>query len=109
MAQEQAKTPPPGAAQEVKDEGKSGLEGLFRPAENKSGDTPNPERSTELPRRSTLAERLKAEQRKREEPKRSEARRDETRREGLLKRDETRSAELVKRDDTATARDEGRR
>ncbi|MGC1710749.1 MAG: hypothetical protein WA717_03995, partial [Methyloceanibacter sp.] len=81
MAQEQAKTPPAGAAQEAKDQGQSGLEGLFRPAEGKSGGTPNPERSTELPRRSTLAERLKAEQRKREEPKRGEARRDETRRE----------------------------
>ena len=76
MAQEQAKTPPAGAAQEAKDQGQSGLEGLFRPAEGKSGDTPNPERSTELPRRSTLAERLKAEQRKREEPKRGDARRD---------------------------------
>ena len=103
MAQEQAKTPPAGAAQGAKDEGKSGLEGLFRPADNKPGDAPNPERSAELPRRSTLAERLRAEQRKREEPKRDDTRRDEAkrddRRDELVKRDEVRREELLKRDD----------
>src|SRR5689334_5584430 len=81
-----------GAAQGAKDDGKSGLEGLFRPADNKPGEAPNPERSAELPRRSTLAERLRAEQRKREEPKRDDTRRDEA------KRDDRRD-ELVKRDE----------
>ena len=94
MAQEQAKTPPAEAAQGAKDEGKSGLEGLFRPADNKPGDAPNPERSAELPRRSTLAERLRAEQRKREEQqtKRDEAKRDETKRDEILKRDVRRTS-----------------
>src|SRR5581483_5208503 len=103
MAQEQAKTPPAGATEGAKDDGKSGLEGLFRPADNKPGDTPSPERSAELPKRSTLAERLRAEQRKREEqPKREEAKREESKRDEIFKRD---------RSDAASKRDEilGRR
>ncbi|HMK42322.1 MAG TPA: hypothetical protein VK451_12280 [Methyloceanibacter sp.] len=109
MAQEQAKTPPAGAAQGAKDDGKLGLEGLFRPADSKPGEAPNPERSAELPRRSTLAERLRAEQRKREEPKRDDTRRDEAkrddRRDELVKRDEARRDEQLKRDDLLSRRE----
>jgi hypothetical protein len=74
MAQEQAKSPAEteAAAPEAKDEspsveGKSNLEA--RLAEAKAADASQAERP-ELPKRVTLAERLKAEQRKRDEAKR---------------------------------------
>ncbi len=81
MAQEQAKSPPGKATPEAKDETKSPLEAMMRGKEGKgkSDETPILERRSELPRRSTLADRLKAEQRKREEPKREEPRREEPR------------------------------
>ena len=75
MAQEQAKSPAESeaAALEAKDgspsgEGKSNLEA--RLAEAKAAEAGQTERGPELPKRITLAERLKAEQRKRDEAKR---------------------------------------
>jgi len=81
MAQEQAKSPPGKATPEAKDETKSPLDAMTRGNEGKgkSDETPILERRSELPRRSSLADRLKAEQRKREEPKRDEPRREESR------------------------------
>ncbi|MGH6802175.1 MAG: hypothetical protein ACREC3_02260, partial [Methyloceanibacter sp.] len=63
MAQEQAKSPP-GAA-EAKDKAHNPLEAMMRSREEKPGDSPAPERGLDLPKRPSLAERLKAEQRKR--------------------------------------------
>jgi hypothetical protein len=75
MAQEQAKSPAEteAAAPEAKDgspsvEGKSSLEA--RLAEAKAAEAGQAERGPELPKRVTLADRLKAEQRKRDEAKR---------------------------------------
>ena len=65
MAQEQAKSPGatvPGA----KDQSPNPLEAMTRAREEKSGDAPILERGLDIPKRTTLAERLKAEQRKRE-------------------------------------------
>ncbi len=65
MAQEQAKSPgatAPGA----KDQSPNPLEAMTRAREEKSGDAPILERGLDIPKRTTLAERLKAEQRKRE-------------------------------------------
>ncbi|MGH6735699.1 MAG: hypothetical protein ACRECX_06420 [Methyloceanibacter sp.] len=75
MAQEQAKSPPGKATPEAKDEAKGPLDAMTRGNQDKakSEEPPILERSSELPRRSSLADRLKAEQRKREEPKRDEA------------------------------------
>ena len=77
MAQEQAKSPPEqeAAAAEARDESpsveaKSSLEA--RLADAKAADAPQSDRSSELPKRVTLADRLKAEQRKRDEAKRGE-------------------------------------
>jgi len=68
MAQEQAKS---GTAA-AKDQAEKPLEALTRQRDEKPGD--GPERGIELPKRTSLAERLKAEQRKREgaEPKRED-------------------------------------
>ncbi|MEZ0278692.1 MAG: hypothetical protein ACAH04_05765 [Methylibium sp.] len=75
MAQEQAKSPAEteAAALEATDgspsvEGKSSLEA--RLAEAKAAEASQAERGSELPKRITLAERLKAEQRKRDDAKR---------------------------------------
>ena len=67
MAQERAKSPSTKATPEAKDEAKGLLGAMTTSDKNKgkSGETSKPERSSELPRRSTLADRLKAEQRKR--------------------------------------------
>ena len=74
MAQEQAKSPPGKATPEAKDEVKGPLEAMMQSNKDraKSDEAPILERGSELPRRSTLADRLKAEQRKRETPKREE-------------------------------------
>ncbi len=80
MAQEQAKSAPGKATSDDKDEVKGPLEAMMQ-SKGKSDKDPVPERTSTLPRRSTLADRLKAEQRKREEPKRPEPRREEPRRE----------------------------
>ncbi len=78
MAQEQAKSPPGAAG--GKDTAHNPLEAMMRSREEKPGDNPVPERGLDLPKRTSLAERLKAEQRKREgaEPTRegSESRRE---------------------------------
>jgi hypothetical protein len=76
MAQEQAKSPSGG----TEDKASNPLEAMTRLREEKPGDKPAVGRETELSKRTSLAERLKAEQRKREggEPKR----------EGELKREE---------------------
>ena len=86
MAQEQAKSPPGAAG--TKDKAHNPLEALTRSREEKAGETSMPERGLDLPKRTSLAERLKAEQRKREgtEPRRDAA---EPRREAVeLKREE---------------------
>ena len=72
MAQEQAKSPSGPEAAGAKDQ--NPLEAMTRAREEKPGDSPPPERGLDLPKRTSLAERLKAEQRKREgaEPKREE-------------------------------------
>jgi hypothetical protein len=80
MAQEQAKSAPGKATSDDTDEVKGPLEAMMQ-GKGKSDKDPIPERTSTLPRRSTLADRLKAEQRKREEPKREEPRREEPRRE----------------------------
>ncbi len=76
MAQEQAKSPPGAEAPGAKDQSPNPLEAMTRLQEGKSADIPTLERSLDTPKRTTLAERLKAEQRKREgggvEPKREE-------------------------------------
>ena len=73
MAQEQAKTPPGKATPEAKDDGKDPLDAMMRAkGPEKPDEAPILERSSELPRRTSLAERLKAEQRKREAPKRED-------------------------------------
>ena len=64
MAQEQAKSTG-AAAPESKDERPNPLEAMMKSREEKSGDVPA-DRAPELPKRTSLAERLKAEQRKRE-------------------------------------------
>src|SRR4029453_8454138 len=64
MAQEQAKSTG-AAAPESKDERPNPLEAMMKSREEKSGDVPA-DRPPELPKRTSLAERLKAEQRKRE-------------------------------------------
>jgi hypothetical protein len=76
MAQEQAKSAPGKATPDDKDQVKGPLEAMMQgKSQGKAEDAPT------LPRRSTLADRLKAEQRKREEPKREEPRREEPHRE----------------------------
>jgi uncharacterized protein YheU (UPF0270 family) len=65
MAQEQAKSTPGAAAPESKEQRPNPLEAMTRGREEKSGDAPA-DRGPELPKRTSLAERLKAEQRKRE-------------------------------------------
>ena len=77
MAQEQAKSTG-AAAPESKDERPNPLEAMMKSREEKSGDAPA-DRAPELPKRTSLAERLKAEQRKREAALGGgEAKRDET-------------------------------
>ena len=85
MAQEQAKSPPGAAG--AKDTAHNPLEAMTRPREDKPDDAPARERGLDLPKRTSLAERLKAEQRKREgaeprreasEPKREEPAKQET-------------------------------
>ena len=76
MAQEQAKSPPEAAAAGPKDKSQNPLEAMMtRSREEKPGDNPPAERGFDLPKRTSLAERLKAEQRKRDggEPKREES------------------------------------
>src|SRR5262249_37825746 len=74
MAQEQAKSTG-AAAPESKDERPNPLEAMMKAREEKP-DAPA-DRAPELPRRTSLAERLKAEQRKREAALGGEAKRDE--------------------------------
>ena len=66
MAQEQAKSPSGAAVPGAKDQSPNPLEAMTRVREEKSGDAPILERGLDIPKRTTLAERLKAEQRKRE-------------------------------------------
>lgn len=101
MAQEQAKSTG-AAAPESKDERPNPLEAMMKSREEKSGDAPA-DRAPELPKRTSLAERLKAEQRKREAALGG----------GEAKRDETKSRDEAKfRDETkfreGKARDEGK-
>src|SRR3990170_6021581 len=72
MAQEEAKSGT--AATGAKDQAQNPLEAMTRQRDEKPGDGPPVERGLDLPKRTSLAERLKAEQRKREggEPKREE-------------------------------------
>ena len=78
MAQKQAKSAPGKETSDDKEEVKGPLEAMMEgKAKGKSDDEP----LSTLPRRSTLADRLKAEQRKRIEPKREEPRHEEMRRE----------------------------
>ena len=74
MAQEQAKSPPETAAAGATDKSQNPLEAMTRSREEKPGSAAAGERKPDLPKRTSLAERLKAEQRKREggEPKREE-------------------------------------
>lgn len=85
MAQEQAKSAPEKATPDDKDEVKGPLEAMMQGKSKGKDDGPT------LPRRSSLADRLKAEQRKREEPKRQEPRqepqREEPRREEMRRED----------------------
>src|SRR5262245_21097511 len=74
MAQEQAKSPPETAATGAKDKSHNPLEAMTRSRE-KPGSASSSERNPDLPKRTSLAERLKAEQRKREGG--SEAKREE--------------------------------
>src|SRR4029453_13283447 len=75
MAQEQAKSPPETAATGAKDKSHNPLEAMTRSREEKPGSASSGERNPDLPKRTSLAERLKAEQRKREGG--SEAKREE--------------------------------
>jgi hypothetical protein len=75
MAQEQAKSPPGTAATGAKDKSLNPLEAMTRSREEKPGSASSGERNPDLPKRTSLAERLKAEQRKREGG--SEAKREE--------------------------------
>jgi len=64
MAQEQAKSAPEKETSDEKDQTKGPLEAMMRgSSETEVEDTPT------LPRRSSLADRLKAEQRRRDEPR----------------------------------------
>src|SRR5665648_884680 len=90
MAQEQAKSPPGKATPEAKDEVKGPLEAMMA---GKGKPDEAPERSSELPRRSTLADRLKAEQRRRETPNRDTPKRDEPKPQDF-KRDEDSNPEF---------------
>ena len=74
MAQEQAKSPPGTAATGAKDKSQNPLEAMTRSREEMPGSASSGERNPDLPKRTSLAERLKAEQRKRDggEPKREE-------------------------------------
>ncbi|HKQ54822.1 MAG TPA: hypothetical protein VJT12_02920 [Methyloceanibacter sp.] len=75
MAQEQAKSPSGTAATGAKDTSHNPLEAMTRSRDEKPGSASSGERTPDLPKRTSLAERLKAEQRKREgvsEPKREE-------------------------------------
>ena len=69
MAQEQAKSGTAGAG--TKDQAQEPLDALTRQRDEKSGE--GLERGLDLPKRTSLAERLKAEQRKREERRSAEA------------------------------------
>src|SRR5262245_5586839 len=75
MAQEQAKSPPETAATGAQDKSHNPLEAMTRSREEKPGSASSGERNSDLPKRTSLAERLKAEQRKREGG--SEAKREE--------------------------------
>ncbi|MET0347234.1 MAG: hypothetical protein ABW031_01805, partial [Methyloceanibacter sp.] len=75
MAQEQAKSPPGTAATGAKDTSHNPLEAMTRSRDEKPGSASSGERTPDLPKRTSLAERLKAEQRKREGG--SEAKREE--------------------------------
>jgi DNA anti-recombination protein RmuC len=75
MAQEQAKSPPGTAATGTKDTSHNPLEAMTRSRDEKPGSASSGERTPDLPKRTSLAERLKAEQRKREGG--SEAKREE--------------------------------
>ena len=75
MAQEQAKSPSGTAATGAKDKSLNPLEAMTRSREEKPGSASSGERNPDLPKRTSLAERLKAEQRKREGG--SEAKREE--------------------------------
>ena len=75
MAQEQAKSPPGTAATGAKDKSHNPLEAMTRSRDEKPGSASSGERNPDLPKRTSLAERLKAEQRKREGG--SEAKREE--------------------------------
>lgn len=76
MAQERAKSPVEKGTPEAKEETKGPLEAMMA-SKGKGRSDEAPERGSQLPRRSTLADRLKAEQRKREEPKARDSQREE--------------------------------
>ena len=90
MAQEQAKSAPEKATPDDKDEVKGPLEAMMQGKSKGKDDGPT------LPRRSSLADRLKAEQRKREEPKRQEPQRQEPRQEP--QREEPRREDMRRED-----------
>jgi len=90
MAQEQAKSAPEKATPDDKDEVKGPLEAMMQ------GKSKGKDEGPTLPRRSSLADRLKAEQRKREEPKRQEPQRQELRQEP--QREEPRREDMRRED-----------
>ncbi|MCK5090599.1 MAG: hypothetical protein KAQ88_11535, partial [Hyphomicrobiaceae bacterium] len=96
MAQERAKSPSTKATPEAKDEAKGPLGAMMAEGKGKakSEETPKPERSAQMPRRSTLADRLKAEQRKREEPKSRDFKREEAKPQSFKREEEAKPTEL---------------
>ena len=71
MAQEQAKSPARGS----EDKASNPLEAMTRPRDEKPADKPPADQDSPLSKRTSLAERLRAEQRKRDggEPKREDS------------------------------------
>ncbi len=96
MAQERAKSPSTKATPEAKDEAKGPLGAMMAEGKGKakSEETPKPERSAQMPRRSTLADRLKAEQHKREEPKSRDLEREEAKPQSFKREEEAKPTEL---------------
>jgi hypothetical protein len=96
MAQERAKSPSSKATPEAKDEAKGPLEAMMSDGKGKgkSEAPPKPKRSSEPPRRTTLADRLKAEQRKREDQKPRDFKREEQKPGNFKRQEEAKPVEL---------------
>ena len=85
MAQEQAKSPSGTAATGAKDKSHNPLEAMTRSREEKPGSASSGERNPDLPKRTSLAERLQAEQRKRGRQRRRNAKSRQRRRKKRLR------------------------